>query len=547
MKLCKNQDKPISQFVLPLKIVLEKDAENAEILLKEHARQAFLGNLPSCKIKKHGYVVLDFGEEFCGGADLVFQHIENACEGYTGKVRVVFGESVAEAMSEIGVHNATNDHSPRDIVINTGFYSHQQIGNTGYRFIKVQPLDGDVNIASLQGISKIRPMEYKGSFTCSDDLLNKIWKVGAKTVHLNMQEYLWDGIKRDRLVWIGDCHPETSTASMVFGETEVVKNSLDFVRDATPMPNWMNGLPSYSMWWVKIHRDFYFDSGNYEYLSEQKDYIVDLMNHVLSTIDGSKTSIKRFFVDHSSIDTPDDEPGLYAMLIIGLESGAEILSILDCEKELVAKCKEAANNLRKNSFPNIKNKNTSALTALAGIEDLNRICSKVIEPNDAHGISAFLGYYALISLYKNGKTKKALDYIRDFWGGMIKMGATTFWEEFDLDWMKGTSGVDVPEKDGIPCIHVPFGKSCYVGLRLSLCHGWASGPTSFLSRYVLGVKPVEAGYKKIKIEPNLGDLEFACGDIPTPYGNIHVFHKNVNGKIETQYELPYGVEIIKNL
>jgi len=85
---------------------------------------------------------------------------------------------------------------------------------------------------------------------------------------------------------------------------------------------------------------------------------------------------------------------------------------------------------------------------------------------------------------------------------MIKMGATTFWEEFDLDWMKGTSRIDVPEKDNIPCIHVPFGKSCYVGLRLSLCHGWASGPTSFLSRYVLGVKPIEPGYKKIKIEPS---------------------------------------------
>jgi alpha-L-rhamnosidase len=43
--------------------------------------------------------------------------------------------------------------------------------------------------------------------------------VGADTVHLCMQDYLWDGIKRDRLVWIGDMHPEVSTINAVFGFT----------------------------------------------------------------------------------------------------------------------------------------------------------------------------------------------------------------------------------------------------------------------------------------------------------------------------------------
>ena len=50
------------------------------------------------------------------------------------------------------------------------------------------------------------------------------------TVHLNMQEYLWDGIKRDRLVWVGDMHPEVMTIHTVFGENEVVRKSLDFAK-----------------------------------------------------------------------------------------------------------------------------------------------------------------------------------------------------------------------------------------------------------------------------------------------------------------------------
>ena len=37
-----------------------------------------------------------------------------------------------------------------------------------------------------------------------------------------MQDYLWDGIKRDRLVWIGDMHPETRTILAVFGDHEIV-------------------------------------------------------------------------------------------------------------------------------------------------------------------------------------------------------------------------------------------------------------------------------------------------------------------------------------
>ena len=56
-----------------------------------------------------------------------------------------------------------------------------------------------------------KDVEYKGSFSSSDPLINRIWDVGAYTVHLNMQEYIWDGIKRDRLVWVGDMHPETTT------------------------------------------------------------------------------------------------------------------------------------------------------------------------------------------------------------------------------------------------------------------------------------------------------------------------------------------------
>ena len=76
--------------------------------------------------------------------------------------------------------------------------------------------------------------------------------MGAYTVHLNMQEYIWDGIKRDRLVWVGDMHPEVTTIKAVFGEDSSVDDSLDFIRKETPLPGWMNGMASYSMWYSII-------------------------------------------------------------------------------------------------------------------------------------------------------------------------------------------------------------------------------------------------------------------------------------------------------
>ena len=60
-------------------------------------------------------------------------------------------------------------------------------------------------------------------------------------------------------------------------------------------------------------------------------------------------------------------------------------------------------------------------------------------------------------------------------------------------------------------IHGDFGNYCYKGFRHSLCHGWASGPTAWLSRHVLGIRILEPGCKAIKVEPHLADLAWVEG------------------------------------
>ena len=72
----------------------------------------------------------------------------------------------------------------------------------------------------------------------------------------------------------------------------------------------------------------------------------------------------------------------------------------------------------------------------------------------------------------------------------------------------------------------------------SLAHAWSSGPTSALSKYVLGVRPVEPGYKKWLIEPQIGDLTWAAGTAPTPYGPIAVAWQKTSQGFRLEINVP---------
>ena len=125
--------------------------------------------------------------------------------------------------------------------------------------------------------------------------------------------------------------------------------------------------------------------------------------------------------------------------------------------------------------------------------------------NGGHGFSTFM-VIICFERWLLPAIIRAIDVIRQFWGAMLDLGATTFWEDFNLDWLPGASRIDELVPVGKKDIHGDYGAYCYKGFRHSLCHGWASGPTSWLSEYVLGVQVVEPGCRVVRITPHLGDL-----------------------------------------
>jgi alpha-L-rhamnosidase len=80
---------------------------------------------------------------------------------------------------------------------------------------------------------------------------------------------------------------------------------------------------------------------------------------------------------------------------------------------------------------------------------------------------------------------------------------------------------------------------------MSLAHGWASGPTSWLSEHVLGVQVAEPGGKTLRIRPNLGDLTFVEGTFPTPLGVVKLHHTRLpDGSVKSDVEAPSGIRLV---
>ena len=84
--------------------------------------------------------------------------------------------------------------------------------------------------------SALEGQEYIiSNINTDDEELNRIIDTAAYTLKLNLQNgYIWDGIKRDRLVWSGDLHQEILLASYLYGDVANIRNSLTFLKEETP-------------------------------------------------------------------------------------------------------------------------------------------------------------------------------------------------------------------------------------------------------------------------------------------------------------------------
>ena len=155
--------------------------------------------------------------------------------------------------------------------------------------------------------------------------------------------------------------------------------------------------------------------------------------------------------------------------------------------------------------------------------------------------------YLLEAMSAAGEDTRALDTVRDYWGAMLDVGATSFWEDFKISWTNDCFRIDELPVSGKKDIHGDYGEFCYPGFRHSLCHGWSSGPAAWLIGHVLGIRPLEAGCRTVQVRPSLGDLDWAEGAMALPCGEaVRVrVEKDAAGALKVDVCAPQGVRLVR--
>lgn len=400
--------------------------------------------------------------------------------------------------------------------------------------------------------ASLRPGELRGAFVSSDDDLNRIWAMSALTVRLCMQRLTIDGIKRDRMPWIGDQALAVSANAYTWADAEIVRDSLTAL--GRPRNGYVNGIVDYSLWWVIAHRfnqRFFSDDGM---LRRGAGDIDDFMAKLGA--DAGQDGVLRpssdpdqfepalpsgVFLDWNVEVDPDREStALQVLWFWAQRTAADLLGGIGHPRARFwsERAENTAKTLRERALdeatglwlPYLASGDEGAvpgdgaeypnfLSVLAGLDGASSEAVRELLRTPLSG-TPFMQSFALQARALLGEAEDAVDVIRSRWGAMLAHGAQTCWEEF------GDTGSPW-EMYGRR-----FGKS--------LAHGWSAGPAALLPELVLGIRPQDAGWRTFTLEPALGSLDWACAVVPTLHGDI-VVQADAEG---TQVDVPVRTTLV---
>ena len=468
-----------------------------------------------------GSQLVDFGKESMGY--LVLEDIQGE-----GLVEIYYGESREEALDK--EHCETLDKFE---VSGSGF---QVPESKAFRFVYIET---DVTIGKIAMDYEYLPFDDKksGSFRCNDEELNRIWEVGAYTMDLTTREFFMDGIKRDRWTWSGDAIQSYLMNYYLRFDLDCVKRTIRQLRGKDPVTAHVNTIMDYTFYWFKSVLDYYLYSGDEAFVQEMYPRMKTLMDYCLGRVNAEGMAEGQpddwIFVDW--VDFPMHKRGVLAFEQIlfwkALETMAMVAPLASPQegKAESAYYQKLADALRKKvktlfwdegkkaflhaiedgqmnpqitKFPNM----FAILYDFVPEEDKEKLMQTVMLNKKIEPITTpYMRFYELAALCQMGYQDEVLPEIKGYWGGMLREGATSFWEKYN------------PEESGTQHLAMygrPYGKS--------LCHAWGASPVYLLGKYFLGVNPTKPGYTEYEIKPTLGGLEWMEGEVPTPFGKICV-------------------------
>ena len=226
-----------------------------------------------------GGKLYDFGRETFG-----YLVLEGA-EG-NGEVAVYYGESPEEAQDKAFCETldriaftaeTITDLATGASVARTERYVFDNSKALRYVYVTSEGV-------SLEGVSleyEFAPVTYRGSFRSSDEELNRIWEIGAYTMHLTTREFFIDGIKRDRWVWSGDAVQSYLMNYYLFFDSECVKRTTWLLRGKDPVTAHTNTIMDYTFYWFIGIYDYYMYTGDLHFVKQIYPRMQTMMEYVL--------------------------------------------------------------------------------------------------------------------------------------------------------------------------------------------------------------------------------------------------------------------------
>lgn len=369
------------------------------------------------------------------------------------------------------------------------------------RYIKIKVIAASKRIVlsdfKFKAMSSADVKKLKDLHTC-DDELKKIDSVAVNTLKNCMQRVFEDGPKRDRRLWIGDLRLEALTNYYTFNNLPLVRRCLYLFAEADmndkgfipgyiyENPEYVSGswfLEDYALLFVTSACDYYNHTGDNETFEDLYPVIKKQMDAMHRTLDddGIVTIPEGCdaFIDWcEGLEKITSLHGIYMYVLSNL---IDVLGKLNHkDKDVYRKRYEDAKksagkilyNKEKQAFLNAKDNyrysvHSAVWMVLGGAvtgKDAEEILLNAL--NSADSIKPFTPYmhhYVTESMVKLGLMKEAEEYIKRYWGGMVKLGADTFYEVY------------VPD-------NLEF--SPYKDKKLnSMCHAWGCTPAYFIRKY----------------------------------------------------------------
>jgi alpha-L-rhamnosidase len=460
----------------------------------------------SCAIE--GGMLYDFGIETFGFLDISGALPEK-------ELGVYYGESREEAID--------TDHT----------YTFERISGKGdyrlvpraFRYIFIK---GGTESLSISADYEYLPVKEKGSFRCDNELFNKIWDVCAYTFHLNCREGFLDGIKRDRWIWGGDAYQCNHINNYLFFDPAIEQRTNLALIGKDPVDHHINGIVDYSFLYVIGLYEHYFTHGDKEFLKRIYSKAVSLMKFCETRlnpdgfIEGAKADWT--FIDWSDIDKSGAVAAEQMLCIKAYEALGKIAAVVgENGAEWLKKSAEMKQKIDKffwdtekgayiDSYSSSRRNVTrhanifAIMFGIATEEQTDSIIKNVIKNDAITKITTpYFEGYELDVLAKLGDFKFIEDMLDSYWGGMIRLGATTIWEGYD------------PTQSGARHYQMYWQR-----YDKSLCHAWGSTPIYLFGRYYLGVYPTSPAYETFSIEPHLGGLGEIEGTVPICGGEVSV-------------------------